>query len=44
MPKAARAVGMSYDELIQACLRAAADRQRVPLPEVVPAAGALSTG
>jgi D-alanine-D-alanine ligase len=44
MPKAARAAGMSYDELIQACLRAAADRQRVRLPEVVPATGALSAG
>ncbi len=30
-PKAARAVGMSYDELIQACLRAAAERQAVRL-------------
>jgi D-alanine-D-alanine ligase len=30
-PKAARAAGMSYDELIQECLRAAAERQGVPL-------------
>ncbi|MBX6331697.1 MAG: D-alanine--D-alanine ligase [Gemmatimonadaceae bacterium] len=31
LPKAARAAGMSYDELIQACLRDAAERQGVPL-------------
>jgi D-alanine-D-alanine ligase len=30
-PKAARAAGISYDELIQACLRAAAERQGVGL-------------
>ncbi len=30
-PKAARTAGMSYDELIQGCLRLAAARQRVPL-------------
>ncbi|HEU4566289.1 MAG TPA: hypothetical protein VFS05_16620 [Gemmatimonadaceae bacterium] len=30
-PKAARAAGMSYDELIQACLHHAAARQGVPL-------------
>jgi D-alanine-D-alanine ligase len=30
-PKAARAAGMSYDELIQACVRHAAERQGVPL-------------
>ena len=30
-PKAARAVGMSYDELIQACLKAAAEREDVRL-------------
>jgi D-alanine-D-alanine ligase len=30
-PKAARATGMSYDELIQTCLRLAAVRQRVPM-------------
>ena len=30
-PKAARAAGMSYDELIGACLRAAADREGVRL-------------
>ena len=32
-PKAARAVGMSYDELIQTCVRIAAERQGIPLPE-----------
>lgn len=31
-PKAARAAGMSYDELIQTCVRHAADRQGIPLP------------
>ena len=31
-PKAARAAGMSYDELIQTCVRHAADRQGVALP------------
>lgn len=31
-PKAARAAGMSYDELIQACVRHAAERQGVALP------------
>lgn len=31
-PKAARAAGMSYDELIQTCVRHAADRQGVSLP------------
>jgi D-alanine-D-alanine ligase len=30
-PKAARVAGMSYEELIQACLRAAAERQGVRL-------------
>jgi D-alanine-D-alanine ligase len=30
-PKAARAAGMSYDELIQSCLKLAAIRQRVPI-------------
>jgi D-alanine-D-alanine ligase len=30
-PKAARAAGMSYDELIQSCLKLAATRQHVPL-------------
>jgi D-alanine-D-alanine ligase len=30
-PKAARAAGMSYDELIQACVRHAAERQGIPL-------------
>jgi D-alanine-D-alanine ligase len=34
MPKAARAAGMSYDELIQACVRVAGKRVGVPLPEV----------
>ena len=33
-PKAARAAGMSYDELIQACVRHAADRQGVALPSI----------
>jgi D-alanine-D-alanine ligase len=32
LPKAARAAGMSYDELIQACARHAAERQGVALP------------
>jgi D-alanine-D-alanine ligase len=36
-PKAARAAGMSYDELIQSCLRHAAARNGVPLPAVRPA-------
>jgi len=31
-PKAARAAGMSYDELIRACVRHAAERQGVALP------------
>ena len=31
-PKAARAAGLSYDELIQSCLRHAAERQGIPLP------------
>ena len=31
-PKAARAAGLSYDELIQTCVRHAADRQGVALP------------
>jgi D-alanine-D-alanine ligase len=30
-PKAARAAGLSYDELIQSCLKLAAERQNVPL-------------
>src|SRR4029079_419564 len=30
-PKAARAAGMSYDELIQTCLKLAAARQGVPM-------------
>ena len=33
-PKAARAAGLSYDELIQSCLRFAADRQGVALDAV----------
>ena len=33
-PKAARAAGLSYDELIQSCLRFAADRQGVTLDAV----------
>jgi D-alanine-D-alanine ligase len=32
LPKAARAAGMGYDELIQACARHAAERQGVALP------------
>ena len=32
-PKAARAAGLSYDDLIQACLIHAAERQGIPLPE-----------
>ncbi len=31
-PKAARAAGLSYDELIQSCLRFAAERQGITLP------------
>jgi D-alanine-D-alanine ligase len=31
LPKSARAAGLSYDELVQACLVHAAERQRVPL-------------
>jgi D-alanine-D-alanine ligase len=31
LPKAARAAGLDYDELILACLQAAADRQEIPL-------------
>ena len=34
-PKAARAAGMSYDELIQTCLMLAAQRQGVPLRSAV---------
>jgi D-alanine-D-alanine ligase len=34
LPKAARAAGLSYDELIGACLVAAADRQGVSLREM----------
>lgn len=37
MPKAARAAGMTYDELIQACVRAAAERQGVELRTAVAA-------
>ncbi|HEY9450527.1 MAG TPA: hypothetical protein VIQ60_12325 [Gemmatimonadaceae bacterium] len=35
LPKAARAAGMSYDELIQACARHAAERQGVALPSTL---------
>lgn len=35
LPKAARAAGMSYDELIQACARHAAERQGVILPSTL---------
>jgi D-alanine-D-alanine ligase len=37
LPKAARAAGMSYDELIQACLIAAAERQGIELDAAAPA-------
>ncbi|MBA3557983.1 MAG: D-alanine--D-alanine ligase [Gemmatimonadaceae bacterium] len=45
-PKAARAAGMSYTELIQACLRHAAERQGVSLPVVAVSgvAGAAAVG
>ncbi|MEJ7810993.1 MAG: hypothetical protein WKG32_11340 [Gemmatimonadaceae bacterium] len=39
-PKAARAAGMSYDELIQVCLRCAAERQGVSLPQATVPRGA----
>jgi D-alanine-D-alanine ligase len=35
LPKAARAAGLSYDELIQACARHAAERQGVALPSTL---------
>jgi hypothetical protein len=35
LPKAARAAGIGYDELIQSCLRFAAARQGVELDEHV---------
>jgi D-alanine-D-alanine ligase len=41
-PKAARAAGMSYDELIRSCLRLAASRQRVRLGRQLRKARALS--
>ena len=37
-PKAARAAGMSYDELIQACLLHAAERQGIELDAAISAA------
>ena len=40
LPKAARAAGMSYDELIQACARHAAERQGVALPSTLARGGA----
>ena len=40
LPKAARAGGMSYDELIQACARHAAERQGVALPSTLARGGA----
>jgi D-alanine-D-alanine ligase len=43
-PKAARAAGMSYDQLIQACVRFAAERQGVPLPEETVHAHSVNTG
>src|SRR5215208_4158553 len=45
-PKAARAAGLSYDELIQSCLRLAAERQGVtlgPLPRQAASAAAGTT-
>jgi hypothetical protein len=33
LPKAARAAGKSYDQLIQACVRHAAERQGVSLSD-----------
>jgi D-alanine-D-alanine ligase len=48
LPKAARAAGLSYDELIQSALLAAAARHRLPLspshPRVRPFAASLLTG
>ena len=38
LPKAARAAGMSYDQLIQSCLLLAAERQGVALGGALPAA------
>jgi D-alanine-D-alanine ligase len=42
LPKAARAVGIGYDELIQSCLKYAAARQSVKLGSVVPSSHAQS--
>jgi D-alanine-D-alanine ligase len=42
-PKAARAAGMSYDELIQACLVHAAERQGIDLGEVAEALAAAAS-
>ena len=42
-PKAARVAGMSYDELIGACLRAAAEREGVVL-RIADSAGTLGAG
>ena len=46
LPKAARAAGLSYDELIQSCLRHAAARSGVALdsPALVPSAARLAAG
>ncbi|GAC1476826.1 MAG: ATP-grasp domain-containing protein [Gemmatimonadaceae bacterium] len=38
LPKAARAAGLSYDELIQSCVLLAAERQGVTLPATLPGA------
>jgi D-alanine-D-alanine ligase len=44
-PKAARAAGMGYDELIQACLRYAAARRGVPLSNgAVPVSAGAALG
>jgi hypothetical protein len=37
LPKAARAAGIGYDELLQSCLRFAAARQGVDLDESIAA-------
>ncbi|HEX6965863.1 MAG TPA: hypothetical protein VF166_08680 [Gemmatimonadaceae bacterium] len=43
-PKAARAAGMSYDQLIQACVRIAAERQGVSLLETASRVHAVRPG
>ncbi len=42
LPKAARAAGISYDELIQSCLKYAAARQGVNLEISLPQSGAAA--